>query len=661
VRFKDSIPLIQIVSNAGQGIKTMKSRFRRRFLLQTLRIFGVLAILVLLNSALREATGAMQRAGGEKEQIDRILQRYDRVRMDVEQTVRQVHETGELRFSSRDQNFDVVLEPYEMRASGYQAEEELPGGIRRALPPASVHTYRGTVPRLWDSEARFTVKERSFEGVVLTPDEWYYIEPLRNFSPSSDPSEMVVYRRSDIRPDALGVCGTTMAHRIGEANELIASQVPTASSGVRTAEIATEADYEFVTASGGAAAANAAILEILNQVDGIYQTQLSIALRVVYQHAWSATDDPYTSTAAITMLNEFQNYWNSNFYSTPYDLAHMWTGKDMDGSTIGIAYISVVCQARTYSYGVSQRFTSSPGKYILTAHEIGHNFGASHPDQASPPQSQCSNTIMNSFVGTGFTFCNFSLSEISAFLGYSSSCLTSGPAPPSSLTAIAVSSSQINLSWQDNSPDETSFLIERKTGVGGSWAQVGTTGADTAYYSDSGLGSNVTYYYRVAAAGSGGTSDYSGEASATTLSSLPAITTFNPSSGRVGTVVTISGANLNGATTVRFNVTNSTSFTVLSPTQISATVPAGATTGAITVITPLGSGVSSSAFIVTSSRCDINGDGSVNVLDIQLLINTILGVPGSPASCDINSDGITNVLDLQVLINVILGLAGCPG
>jgi hypothetical protein len=64
---------------------------------------------------------------------------------------------------------------------------------------------------------------------------------------------------------------------------------------------------------------------------------------------------------------------------------------------------------------------------------------------------------------------------------------------------------------------------------------------------------------------------------------------------------------------------------------------------------------------VTSSRCDINGDSSVNVLDIQLLINTILGVPGSPASCDINSDGITNVLDLQVLINVILGLAGCPG
>jgi hypothetical protein len=661
LRFKHSIPLIQIVSNAGQGKRTMRSRYCRRFLLQTSRVCGLFAVLVLVNSAPREATGAMQRASGEREQIDRILQRYDRVRMDVEQTVRQVRETGELRFSSRDRTFDVVLEPYEIRASGYQAEEELPGGIRRALPHASVHTYRGTVPLLWDSEARFTVKDRSFEGVVLTPDEWYYIEPLLNFSPSSDPSEMVVYRRSDVRPDALGVCGTTMAHRIGEANELVESQVLTASSGVRTAEIATEADYEFVTASGGAAAANASILEVLNQVDGIYQTQLSIALRVSYQHAWSAPDDPYTSTAPITMLNEFQSYWNSNFYGTPFDLAHMWTGKDMDGSTIGIAYMSVVCQARYYSYGVSQRFTSSPGKYILSAHEIGHNFGASHPDQATPPHSECGNTIMNSFVGTGFTFCNFSISEISGFLDGSSSCLTSGPVAPSGLIATAVSSSQINLSWQDNSPDETSFLIERKTGVGGSWAQIGTTVANTTYYSDSGLGSNVTYYYRVAAAGGSGTSSYSNEAGATTLASPPTITTFDPSSGRVGAVVTIYGTNLNGATTVRFNVTNATSFSIQSPTQISATVPTGATTGTITIMTPVGSGTSAMAFAVTSSRCDINGDSSVNVLDIQLLINTILGIPGSPASCDINSDGVTNVLDLQVLINVILGLVGCPG
>ncbi len=642
-------------------MKTVRLKACRRHVLQALRIFGVLAVLILLNATLRVATGAMQGATGEREQIDRILRRYDMVRMDTELAARQVRETGMLRFASRDQTFDVVLEPNEIRAAGYRAEVELPGGRRDSLEPAPVHTYRGTVPWIWDSEARFTVREGSFEGVILTPDEWYYIEPLRNFSPSSDPSEMVVYRRSDIRLEALGVCGTTLAHRIGEANELVEPQVLAASSGIKTADIATEADYEYVVASGGAAEATAAILEILNQVDGIYQTQLSIALRVVYQHAWSTPDDPYSSTAAAAMLSEFQNHWNTNFYNVPYDLAHMWTGKDMDGSTIGIAYLSVVCNARSYSYGISQRFNSSPGKYILTAHEIGHNFGASHPDQASPPHTECTNSIMSSSVGTGTTFCPFSLAEIASFVTTSSSCLASGPAAPSNLAATPVSTSQINLFWQDNSANESGFAIERKTGAGGAWAQIATPAANATAFGNSGLVSSTTYYYRVAATGAGGASAYSNEASATTLPSLPTVAGINPGSGRAGTLVTITGTNLSGATAVRFNATNATSFTVVSPTQVTATVPLGATTGYVTVVTPAGSATSFSVFTVTTSRCDINNDGIVNALDMQLLINSILGFPGSPTNGDINGDGRTDVLDLQVVINVILGLAGCPG
>jgi hypothetical protein len=637
----------------------MKSGSYRGFPSQLLRVSSVFVLLFLVDAASRLATGAMQRAGGDREQIDRILARYDRVRLDTQQVARQVRQTGEFRFAARDQTFDVVLEPYDVRASGYRAEEELGGGNRRDLPPGPAHTFRGTVPRLRGSEARFTVNDSSLEGVILTPSEWYYIEPLRNYSPSADPSEMVVYRRSDIRLDALGVCGTTLAHRIGEAEEIVEPQALSGTSGIGTAEVATEADYEYVIASGGAAAANSTILDILNQVDGIYQTQLSISLRVTYQHAWSTADDPYSSTAPTTMLGEFQNYWNANFYGVPYDLAHMWTGKDMDGSTIGIAYLSVVCGARTFSYGVSQRFTSSPGKYILTAHEIGHNFGATHPDQASPPQTDCANTIMNSVIGTGANFCPFSRSEIASFLSHSSSCLSTEPTAPSNLTATAVSSSQINLAWQDNSSDETGFSIERKIGAGGTWSQVGTTAANVASFNDTGLGTNAAYFYRVQATGSSDASGYSNEASATTLSSPPAITGMFPSSGGIGTVVTISGTNLNGATSVKFNSTGATSFTVVSPVQITATVSTGATSGKISVTTPLGTGNSSGAFTVNTSRCDINSDGSVNVLDIQLLINSILGILGSPTNCDINSDGSTNVLDLQLLINVILGIGSC--
>jgi alpha-tubulin suppressor-like RCC1 family protein len=78
----------------------------------------------------------------------------------------------------------------------------------------------------------------------------------------------------------------------------------------------------------------------------------------------------------------------------------------------------------------------------------------------------------------------------------------------------------------------------------------------------------------------------------------PTITGFAPVSGPVGTSVTITGAAFTGATAVTFNGAES-SHTVDSDTQITATVPAGATTGAIAVTTPGGTGASAIAFTVT--------------------------------------------------------------
>jgi uncharacterized repeat protein (TIGR03803 family) len=70
----------------------------------------------------------------------------------------------------------------------------------------------------------------------------------------------------------------------------------------------------------------------------------------------------------------------------------------------------------------------------------------------------------------------------------------------------------------------------------------------------------------------------------------PTVTGFTPTSGSVGTVVTISGTSFTGATKVTFGGVKATTFTVNSPIQITATVPTGAVTGAIAVTTPSGTG-----------------------------------------------------------------------
>ena len=85
----------------------------------------------------------------------------------------------------------------------------------------------------------------------------------------------------------------------------------------------------------------------------------------------------------------------------------------------------------------------------------------------------------------------------------------------------------------------------------------------------------------------------------------PTITSFAPTSGPVGTVVTLTGTNFTGATSVQFGSSTSggfvaASFNVVSPTSITVTIPSGKSSGHFRVTTPSGTGLSSTMFTVTA-------------------------------------------------------------
>ncbi len=372
---------------------------------------------------------ARQGADPDIRDLHRYLRGYEIIRADPERIEEDVRFKGRLSLALRDRTLDMILDPIDLRAPEYTAEETGPGGRIRTSAQRAAATYKGDLPGLSHSQARFTLDGEKIEGLILTPADWYYVEPLRNFVHSAERSDLIVYRRSEIREQAFGVCGTTLAHRISQVGDGLAPRAMEAEGTVQVAQVATEADYEYVTALGDSTGANNEILQILNQVSGIYETELGISFQVVYQHAWATASDPYSSTSASDILNEFTDYWVRNPPGMGYDLAHMWTGKNMDGSTVGIAWLGVVCSAPRHSYGVSQRLTSVPAKYIVTAHEIGHNFGATHPDQANPSQTTCANTIMNSSIGTGVSFCEYSRNQIGEHVANNSACLTAGGMP----------------------------------------------------------------------------------------------------------------------------------------------------------------------------------------------------------------------------------------
>jgi len=96
-----------------------------------------------------------------------------------------------------------------------------------------------------------------------------------------------------------------------------------------------------------------------------------------------------------------------------------------------------------------------------------------------------------------------------------------------------------------------------------------------------------------------------------TVTTPPAISSFNPGSGPTGTAVVITGTSFSGTTAVAFNGKAASSFVVNSATQITAVVAAGTTSGTIAVTTPSGTATSASGFIVTSSSTtlDLTIDG----------------------------------------------------
>ncbi len=115
---------------------------------------------------------------------------------------------------------------------------------------------------------------------------------------------------------------------------------------------------------------------------------------------------------------------------------------------------------------------------------------------------------------------NSKLSPYSNIAGAATFSSATAPAAPSNLVATVISTSQINLTWTDNSNNESGFIVERALVSTGPWTQVGTTSANITSWANAGLSAATTYYYRVKAYNSVGSSSYTNIASATTQSTL---------------------------------------------------------------------------------------------------------------------------------------------
>lgn len=105
---------------------------------------------------------------------------------------------------------------------------------------------------------------------------------------------------------------------------------------------------------------------------------------------------------------------------------------------------------------------------------------------------------------------------------------TTIPKSPSVLKVIDVTDTQVVISWQDKSKVETNFVIERKTGTQGVFAEIGAVYANTSAFTDTGLVGLTAYSYRVKAYNDSGYSGYSNIAEAVTEESAQPVIAIEP-------------------------------------------------------------------------------------------------------------------------------------
>lgn len=329
--------------------------------------------------------------------LDAHLYHYDVVELPLGAVARQIRAKGELALVLQGRLFEMDLELNDLRAPGFKTVLMTAKGPVE-VPYPTVVTYRGKLRGEPDSIVRLTADRGLLTGMVKSGDDYFFIDPLRDYLTSAPMHALVVYREADIRPEAGGLCGVggalSAVPGLGAegGSDLGPGVIARNHNTLRRLQVATDADGEYFQRYGNPGLFTR-IQGILNNVDGIYRNQLNLFISITYQQGWSnPSTDPYSSNDAVTNLNQFRNWWLANRGGTVRDTAHLWSGKTFNSGIIGVAWVGVICNSPSLSYGLSQDLSNSGQRTRLTAHEIGHNLSAQHDNQIG-----CSGVSCNGF------------------------------------------------------------------------------------------------------------------------------------------------------------------------------------------------------------------------------------------------------------------------
>ena len=199
-----------------------KRTFRRRFIFViSLCAFFTLGFLRLMPTAL-------SRSARLEADLDGYFAHHELLQMNTQTVAQKLRKTGHLSLATAEVNFEVDLQPHDLRASNYRAEEFGSENVGHRVDVGPIRTFKGHARvghrgnQLQEpGEARFTIDETRVEGLIITPSEHYFVEPAKRFSEAALSDDYVIYKESEVVAGTTAECGVTLSEQVNQRAEAV--------------------------------------------------------------------------------------------------------------------------------------------------------------------------------------------------------------------------------------------------------------------------------------------------------------------------------------------------------------------------------------------------------------------------------------------------------
>ncbi|VAX39571.1 hypothetical protein MNBD_PLANCTO03-1672 [hydrothermal vent metagenome] len=289
--------------------------------------------------------------------------------------------------------YGVWIDPQSFRTENARATIVDAQGNLVDIPLPAPLTVRGQIEGLPEARAAGSRMGGGLHLTIALPGahetEIWSVQPLSDAIEGADPALHVVHRADDMDIKEHYTCGV-------DDNGLRQVQNDGDNSGNNTrallvCELAVDADFEFYGRNGNSEANTIADIDtVIARTSAAYESQCNVTFVIPHYQIWTTSNDPYTSSDAGTRLTQVRNWWNSNMGGVNRDLCHAFTGVNLNGNIIGVAWLSAVCGPNGYGLAQSRYTNNMNSRSALTSHEIGHNFSAGHCDGSGDCHIMCS-------------------------------------------------------------------------------------------------------------------------------------------------------------------------------------------------------------------------------------------------------------------------------